>query len=244
LPIATSTTLGGVSVGTGLSVDPAGHVVTSLTPAEIPALNASKITSGFLDIARIDDRSITQQKLKDYAVSFIQEATPSLTPHIGALWLQESTGQLRMWNGNSWFPVGFGRLSAENLRYCGTFDAATGLITGVTQFGTQGGYVIGQGIPAASDPQAGAYFVCDTPGAGTGVTPGITYDAGDWILCNGATAGWVRIDTLNGGGGGGGAQRLNDLLDVTINAPVEGNFIVYNSSGQWLNTSLVDGGTY
>ena len=39
------------------------------------------------------------------------------------------------------------------------------------------------------------------------------------LLCNGAAAaGWVRIDTLNGGGGGGGggAANLSDLLDVSI----------------------------
>lgn len=246
LPIATATTLGGVSVGTGLSVDAAGLVKTALTAAEIPNLDASKLTSGSLDTARIADRSITLAKLADYTISFIQEASPSSTgQHIGTLWLQESTGQLRMWNGNSWFPVGFGRLSAENLRYCGTFDAATGLLTGITQFGTQAGYSIGQPIPAAKDTDTGAYFVCSNPGNATPVATGVTFDAGDWILCNGAAGGWVRIDTLNGGGGGGGgATHLNDLLDVTINSAVTGDILVLSATGQWINTALCDGGTY
>ena len=52
--------------------------------------------------------------------------------YIGVGWYQESTGQLRLYNGNSWMPVGFGRLSNDNLRWGGLVDAATGLVVGVT----------------------------------------------------------------------------------------------------------------
>jgi hypothetical protein len=149
-----------------------------------------------------------------------------------------------MWNGNSWFPIGFGRLSAENLRYCGTFNAATGAISGVTQFGVTEGFKIGDQVPSASDKLSGVYFVVATPGSGTTATAGVTYDAGDWILCNGATAGWVRIDTLGGGGAGGGGH-LDDLLDVTINPGITaGELLQYTASGQWLNVSEIEGGTY
>ena len=69
-------------------------------------------------------------KLADFSVSFIQEAEPEFTTnlHIGCLWYQESSAQLRMYNGNSFMPVGFGRLSQENLRFGGTINAETGLI--------------------------------------------------------------------------------------------------------------------
>jgi len=245
LPIATASAVGGVKVGTGLSVDTVGLLAVNLTPANIPGLDANKIVSGVIDPARIADKAITRAMLADYSISYVQEASPSTAgQHIGTLWLQESTGQLRMWNGNSWFPIGFGRLSAENLRYCGTFNAATGLVAGITQFGTQSGYAIGQPIPVAKDTDTGAYFVCSTPGNGTGVTVGVAYDAGDWILCNGSAAGWTRIDTLSGGGGGGGATHLNDLLDVTVSAPVAGQILVFDASGQWLNTADMDGGVY
>jgi hypothetical protein len=230
-----------------VTVSSSGHVTAgaSLTPSDIPSLDASKITGGTIDPGRIKDGSITRQMLADYSITFIQEATPPTSGnHAGTLWLQESTGQLRMWNGNSWFPIGFGRLSAENLRYCGTFNAATGAITGVTQFGVTEGFKIGDQVPSASDKLSGVYFVVATPGSGTTATAGVTYDAGDWILCNGATAGWVRIDTLGGGGAGGGGH-LDDLLDVTINPGITaGELLQYTASGQWLNVSEIEGGTY
>ena len=138
-----------------------------------------------------------------------------------------------------------GRLSAENLRYCGIFDASTGFITGLTQFGVAEGFEIGNALPTATDDLTGVYFVAQVPGNGTGVVPGETFDAGDWCLCNGATAaGWVRIDTLNGGGGGGGATNLGDLLDVSVAAASTGALLQLQSSGLWADTYGIDGGEY
>ena len=90
------------------------------------------------------DASITREKLADYAIAYIQEASPPVSGpgHIGVLWFQESTGQLRMWNGNSFMAVGFGRLAQENLRWGGIIDAATGLMTGVTESGKNDGLKI------------------------------------------------------------------------------------------------------
>ena len=149
-----------------------------------------------------------------------------------------------MWNSNSWMPISIGRLSQENLRYCGTVDATNGLIVGVTSFGTSAGYIIGDPLGSATDDRTGVYFVVQTAGSGIPETPGLNYDAGDWVLCNGVAAGWVRIDTLNGGGGGGGAQVLNDLLDVTTTGAVEGEFLQLQSTGQWQNVNEISGGTY
>lgn len=134
--------------------------------------------------------------------------------------------------------VGQGSLSAENLRFCGTFDAATGLVTAVTQFGTSAGLSAGTAIPTASNALTGVYLVCDTPGTyGT-----VTYDAGDWILCMGQARGWERIDTLNGGGGGG-ASKLGDLVDVTITTPAAGQVLAFNGTN-WANRGNLDPGTY
>ena len=193
------------------------------------------------------DKSVDRRHLNDYAISFIQEAQPTIdsSVHIGTFWFKESTASLSQWNGNSWMSVGIGRLSAENLRYCGIFDASTGFITGLTQFGVAEGFEIGNALPTATDDLTGVYFVAQVPGNGTGVVPGEAFDAGDWCLCNGAAAGWVRIDTLNGGGGGGGgATNLGDLLDVSVAAASTGALLQLQASGLWADTYGIDGGTY
>lgn len=241
-----------IAAGTATKVtfDASGHITAtgSLTPGDIPDLDASKLVSGTLSAALIANRSITQAKLADYSVSYIQEATPVATTgahHIGTLWFQESTARLSMFNGNSWMSVGQGALSQENLRFCGLFDATNGTITALTQFGTSESYTVGQTIQAATNTSTGVYFVCDTPGNGTAVTAGVSYDAGDWIVSLGQARGWQRVDTLNGaGGGGGGASKLDDLTDVTVTTPAVGDVLVYTGTG-WVNQQANgDPGTY
>lgn len=230
----------GLAAGTYLKVqvDERGHVVgtSALLSDDLPSLDASKIGSGTLLADRIGTKTVTRQKLADYAVAYIQEADPGANedPHTGCLWFRESTAQLSMWNGNSWFSVGFGRLSEENLRYCGTFNASNGLITGLTLFGVAESLSIGQAIPSATDPRAGAYFVCDTAGNGVGALVGTTFDPGDWILCNGSQGGWVRIDSALGGGSGG-SEFLDDLLDVAISTPASDDLLAYSPGGTWVN---------
>lgn len=271
LPIATTSNVGGVIVGDGLTVDgtgkvsqektgvvpgsyakvtvnDTGHVTGSsnLVSGDIPGLDASVIISGQFGSDRIADKSIQRRHLGNYSIAYIQEATPVVdsSVHVGCLWFRESTAGLNMWNGNSWMNIGQGRLSAENLRYCGIVDASTGMITGVTQFGVGEGFSIGEPVPIPTDDRTGVYFVVETPGDGIAQTPGVTYDAGDWCLCNGSAAGWVRIDTLNGGGGGGGAQRLNDLLDVDVTGAAEGAMLQFQASGLWTNVQIIDAGDY
>ena len=261
LPLATDTTVGAVRVqGPALSVDGVGalshadsgvaagsypkvtvdvrgHVTAGLLllATDIPNLDASKVNTGTFDAARLADRSITQDKLKDYTISFIQEAQPASANlyHNGMLWYQESTAQLHMWNGNSWMTVGsLGRLGSENMRFCGTFNATTGDIIDVTPFGTTGAFAPGP-IPAASDSNTGAYFVCKVPGTYNSVL----YDAGDWVLSLGQLKGWVRIDTLNGGTS---SMALKDLIDTTIASPSNGDTLIFDSTlNKWVNRPTV-----
>ena len=274
LPLATSSTVGGVSVpGTdALNVDGNGALTMSdsgvapgvypkvtvdikgivtagsaLIAADIPELNASKITNGTLAQPLFADDSILARMMADNSTGLIQEANPGTTTnwHKGMLWFQESLAGLYMWNGNSWMPIGIGRLSQENLRFCGTIDASTGVITGLTQFGVTANYSIGDSLRAASDPETGVYFVVDVPGDQISEVPGTTFDAGDWVLCNGTAAGWVRINTLSGGGGGGGgATKLGELLDVEITGAEEGSMLAYTAGAQWVNVEVIDGGSY
>jgi hypothetical protein len=224
-----------------MGVDQYGHIVSGaeiLQSNQVPGLDAGKITTGQFDTAFIADKAVTMRKLADYSISYIQEAEPAIDQeilHIGCLWFQESTGQLRMWNGNSFFPVGFGRLSQENLRWCGTVNADTGLITTINDAGRTAGFVVGDPIPPATDSLGGAYLVVETAGANVGVVPATSFDEGDWILCINADDGWIKIDAA-GGGAGSVLLRLNELLDVDINNPQDGDTLIFNSAtNNWTN---------
>lgn len=262
LPLATSGTVGAIKAGSEFSVDGFGELKlanqitggthtkvsynnqgnitsgTNLQPSDIPALDADKITTGTLSTARIADKAVTKEKLANFATAYIQEAQPAIlaADPTGIVWYQESTAQLRINNGNSWMPVGFGRLSQENLRFGGTVDANTGNVANLTDAGRTAGLTVGDAVPAATDALGGLYLVVSVAGNNIGVVSGVGFDAGDWCLCINATDGWIRIDVTSGGGGGGGATVLNDLLDVDINTPQTGDTLLYNAtSGQWEN---------
>ena len=267
LPAATSTALGGVSIpdeglvvtGAGAlslgsvgdtgthtkcTVDEYGRVTTggNLIATDIPDLDASKITTGSFPTAQYATRSVTQLKLADYCVSFIQEDIPVPDPggddyHIGMLHYQESTGQLNMWNGNSWFPVARGALAKENLRWGGTINANTGVVTTLTDAGLAAGITLST-LPAADDTNGGVYFVVDTAGSSIDVdnVRSASWGVGDWCISVDSSTGWIRLDYAAGGGGSGGASFLDQLNDVTITSPAEDQFLQYNStSGQWEN---------
>ena len=150
----TSTVAAGVYAG--VTVDENGHVVAGnaqLTqgqlPDEIPA-NQISIDDGTLptlpntpDVGianqgyteAISNGSISRRHFGNSSTAYIQEASPpsdssptDRTVFRGCLWLKESTGQLYMYNGNAWRIVAGGRLSQENLRFCGTIDASNGLM--------------------------------------------------------------------------------------------------------------------
>ena len=224
---------------TKVTYNASGHITSAaaLVASDIPSLDATKISSGTFSADRIADGSITGLKLADYATSYIQDTQPTGTNHFhGQLWLNPLAQQIRMWDGNVWVPIGVGALSEQNLRFCGLFDATDGKIKILTSFGTNAGFNVGDVIPTATEQLTGAYFVCETAGNGTAVTPGVSYDPGDWVVCLGVAQGWERVDTLNSGGGGGGS--LDSLADVTITTPGAGQVLTYNGT-IWINQTLV-----
>jgi hypothetical protein len=217
---------------TKVTTDANGHVIggqTQIGNADIANLDAGKLTQGILPAARIDNNSIAKEKLANYATTIIQETDPGPGSYIGQFWYRESDAQLRTWSANSWIPVGFGRLSQENLRFCGTFNAATGQVTQVTTFGTTAGLTAGAAIPAATEQLTGVYLVATTPGTyNTEV-----YDNGDWVLCIGTQ--WIRVDTL-ASAGGGSTINLGDLLNVTLTTPQSGDSLIFDAStNTWKN---------
>lgn len=262
LPPATETTLGGVMVPrdgaltidgggairhssttattgtfTKVVVDGFGHVTagTILDAADIPELDASKIVSGVLSPALLADLQVTAANLADYSIAFIQEPEPQAPDFIGHLWLQESSSQLRMWNGNSWMPCGFGAVMANNIRFGGTFNAATGTIVSVTPLGRESSFAAGDPVPPPNSLNAGVYFVAVAAGSGVAQTPGTAYDVGDWILSIDPQQAWTRVD-MAGAGGPGGTTNLDALTDVSVVNPKMGDALVYDTqSASWRN---------
>ena len=211
-----------------VNVDVFGHVnggSTQLIPSQVPALDASIITTGQFGTTRIANEAITAPKVADYATCLMQESNPGAGDFLGQLWYTPSTAQLRVYSRGSgpqnlWLAVGFGNLQANNLRWGGTFNADLDSIGSVTALGTSEGLTAGAAFPAPSDALSGLYLLCQV--AGSNCTQNNiqsqTFTAGDWALCLDATQGWFFIyaNGGSGGGGGGGAQYLNDLLDVNI----------------------------
>jgi hypothetical protein len=236
---------------------------TVLDPTDIPTLSYDQIQGGDIDTTYLPDESIGANHLKDYTTCFMQESQPS-GDFLGQLWYTPSTAQLRVYargsDGFQWLPVGFGALQANNLRWLGTYDAATDTIGVVTAIGVSEGISAGQPFPVPSDQLSGGYFLCQVPGNSMSQPNinGISHDAGDWALCVNDAEGWVHIDAAAAGGGGGGStQYLNDLLDVEIGgasgpfstAPAmtlsnKQIFKYDGGSGVWRNTDLLDGGSF
>ena len=229
-----------------VSVDDKGHVTEGsiLDASDIPVLDASIITTGQLPTDRLADRSVTQRKLADYSISFIQEDVPTPDPggpsyHNGCLWFQESTGQLNMWNGNSWMPVARGALASQNLRWGGSLSAATGLVQFATSFAINLGFKVGEPLLPATNTIGGLYFVISEGGALVDVpeVSGEDFKVGDWCYAVDETVGWQRLDVADGGSQG--ATILDQLQDVTITTPAEGNLLRYNGS-IWVNGMFID----
>jgi len=212
LPVATVNTVGAVQPGTGLSVsgagvlghtnntasgtytkvtvDAEGHVAsaTTLVAADIPNLDTSKITTGTLDIARLNANSITGAKLANYSVSLIGSSQP--TPeHIGQFFFNPLERTLFLWDGNVYQPVG---ISAGEIVFSGTYDASTNLVNSVTADGAAIGLVVGSGLPAAGASNRSYYVVVSQSGTGTAPAPIVTLEPPDILLSNGTT--WVLLE--------------------------------------------------
>ena len=218
----------------------------------MPGLDVDAIVTGQFGTNRIKDDSITAPKMADYSTCLMQEGFPGSSPdyYLGMLWWQPSTAQLRVYSrgsaGNNWSPVGFGALQANNLRWGGVFDAATGTVSIVTDFGTTAGLTVGAAIPAPSNELSGLYLVCQTEGNNVN-QPDVVSDAftpGDWLLCINEIEGYIQIDAGAAGGGGGGSSYLSTLLDVNLTSLQEGQRLQADAAGIWSNTSVMDGGTF
>ena len=213
VPVATSSTTGGVQPGTGLSVtgsgvlnhsnsltaatgpkitfDAQGHVTgsTALVATDIPDLDAAKLTTGSLPSARIADDAITADKLADRSTATIAEITPAGGAFIGQTHLNSITGDYFLWDGNVWQPIG---ISVGEIVLAGTYNATTNLVATVTTEGTAVGYTVGQALPAASSSNKGHYVIISTAGTGTSPAPTVALSPPDFLLSTGTL--YTEID--------------------------------------------------
>lgn len=212
LPVALSGTVGAVYPGTGLLVDGAGELshansVTSgtgtkvsfdseghitstdvLLAADIPNLDAAKITTGTFNADLYAASTITGEKLANYAVTKLGETQPT-ADHIGQFFFNPLTRDLFLWDGNVYQPVG---ISVGEIIFGGTYDASTNLVDSVTADGTAAGFVVGNALTAASTVNNKYYFVVSEAGTGVSPAPVVALDPPDILLSNGIS--WVKVD--------------------------------------------------
>ena len=213
VPNATSTTVGVIKPGSGLGVtgagelnhdnsvtagtaskvtfDTEGHITgtESLVAADIPDLDAAKITTGTVPTARIASDAITAAKLADRSTATIAETTPAGGAFIGQCHLNSITGDYFLWDGNVWQPIG---ISVGEIVLAGTYDASTNLMATVTSEGTALSFVVGSALPAASSANKGYYVVVSTAGTGTSPAPTVSLSPPDFLLSTGTA--YTEID--------------------------------------------------
>ena len=213
VPNATSTTVGVIKPGSGLGVtgagelnhdnsvtagtaskvtfDTEGHITgtESLVAADIPNLDAAKITTGTLPTARIASDAVTAEKLADKSTTTIAETTPAGGTFIGQGHLNSISGDFLIWDGNVWQPIG---VSVGEIVLAGTYDASTNTMATVTSEGTSLSFTVGSALPPASSANKGFYVVVSEGGTGTAPAPTIALNPPDFLLSTGTA--YTEID--------------------------------------------------
>jgi len=220
LPVAADGVIGAIAPGSGLEVDETGtldhsnsattgtytkvtidaqgHVTTgaSLVAADVPDLDASKITTGEFDIDRFSNSSITGAKLADSATvqfggsgSTAGVVTFPTAEFKGQYFWDELNGDLYIWSGSAWLPV---TITSGELIFAGTYDASANQVDSTTAAGSALGLVVGSALPAASDTNNRYYLVVSASGTGSGNAPPEALAPPDMILSNGTS--WELID--------------------------------------------------
>jgi hypothetical protein len=217
IPDATASTKGIIQPGTGLAVDSGtlnhantvtgatvssitfdnqGHITAAipLVAADIPELDASKITTGEFPTARLADASITGLKIADSANVQFGETLP-VAEHIGQFFFNPLEGSVFLWDGNVWQPVG---VTTGAIILAGTYDATLNQIVSTTLEGAAIGLTAGSPLPSSTDANANYYVVVSVGGTGTAPAPTNILAPPDLILSTGTA--WVELDVSGGAG--------------------------------------------
>jgi hypothetical protein len=227
IPEATDLISGTVKVGTGLqmnangqldhlntvvagtytkiTLDTQGHATNGalLEAADIPELDASKITSGSFGSDRLAANSVTADQLADNGIAQVSETAPN-PQFSGQWWVNPNDRSTYIWVGNVgptletsngyWLNLGYGNLQNENLRFAGTYNASGNTIATVTSYSTQAGLDIGEALNAPVSSNNGLYYIVTASGVGTGFAPNSAIAAGDWVVSLGQGTNWEILD--------------------------------------------------
>ena len=247
LPVATSSLNGALRPGTGLTVtgagvlnhtnsatagtytkvtvDAQGHVSTgaTLNAADVPSLDASKITTGTFTGAFLAANSVGATQLADYGIAQVSESAPA-PEFAGQWWINPSDRAAYIWVGTVspspngyWLLVGYGTPTQLNLRFGGTYNATTNLVVSLNQYGTEAGLTVGQALTAPNPQNNGVYLIATTAGTGTTPAPAVALAIGDWCLSQGTGANWTKIGVVSGAAGTFSDYQV--LCDGTYFAP-------------------------
>jgi hypothetical protein len=223
LPAATSSAIGAVYPGSGLSVsvdgelshsnaiasgtftkvtvDTEGHVTTgtSLSAADVPEIPGERIASGTISIDRIANNAVTGPKLGN--ASTVKFGGAGSTTGIVTFPTPDFTGQY-FWdasNGDLYLYDGNTwqpvTITSGELIFAGTYDANTNQVDSITTAGGAAGLTVGGALPAASETNNRYYVVVSESGTGTSPAPAESLAPPDMLLSNGST--WELIDVSN-----------------------------------------------
>lgn len=215
LPTATNSTLGITRPGSGLTinangiidhsnntasgsyykvnVDANGHVTggnTVLTAGDIPALDASKITTGTFGATFIGDDAIDGTKIGDRVVCNFGETRPAVGDFVGQFFYDPINKDTYVWDSNVWQEIS---VTAGAIVLAGLYNAGTNQIVSLTGAGAAvSGLTVSGTIPTADSGNSGYYFLVSASGVGSGNAPNVTLIPPDLIVSDGSA--WYEVD--------------------------------------------------
>jgi len=174
----------------GITFNAQGLVTAAvdLIAADIPSLDAAKITTGALTADRIASGAITAAKLANKSTASIGETLP-VAAFTGQLHFNPLDKNFFLWDGNVWQSIG---ISAGAIILAGTYDASTNQVASVTNDGSAIGLSVGNALPSPSNSNSNYYLVVSEPGTGTSPAPTVALAPPDLLLSTGTS--WLEID--------------------------------------------------
>lgn len=195
-----------------VGVDVYGRVVQGLTlePADLPGIDASKVTSGEFPSERLAYNSVTAKQLADYGIAQVSQIRPK-PEFAGQWWVNPIDRSAYIWIGTVdgpgtvengyWMNLGYGTAVEQNARFGGTYDASANLVESISTYGNLAGVVAGNPVPAPSQSNAGLYLIVTVAGMGVTPAPEEQLAIGDWIFSLGSGTNWKKIGVISGAGG-------------------------------------------